>query len=509
MTKKDIRNIERSFGLCGNERHKDDATSVSLWVAEMKQSDNNPVLLYKPQGESHEVMSENDFILAFQTPFQAHILCSCGHDKIVCIDSTHGTNAYDFSLTTIVVVDEFGEGYPVAWCLSNKTDTTVLTCFLKSILEKTGTIVPKWLMTDDAEQFYNAWINAFGGNPHKLLCTWHIDRAWRGHLLSIKDHELSQTIYHNLRVLLEETDEDKFEHLLRQTQEQLAKSPTASEFSDYFIKYYVHRKSQWAACYRKGCQLNTNMYVEAFHRVLKHICMKGTHNKRIDKCIHLLIKLERDKAFERLIKLEKGKISGRLSVIRKRHLASQKLSYSLVSIVDSNTWRVQSSTDSDKYYTVEKDKQECNGKCALKCQECNVCVHMYCCNCNDALVNHTICKHIHLVAFSNQSSINCSDVSFNQEYAPLLATLQTDVDDASNLKNSIMKKLSSLSSEIQQCEDLSALTAIESIIKTANNAIKLNISDSQQVQLNPAVNEPANKKLQQQRPFHSTKKRNK
>ena len=195
--------------------------------------------------------------------------------------------------------------------------------------------------------------------------------------LSIKDHELSQTIYHNLRVLLEETDEDKFEHLLRQTQEQSAKSPTASEFSDYFIKYYVHRKSQWAACYRKGCQLNTNMYVEAFHRVLKHIYMKGTHNKRIDKCIHLLIKLERDKAFERLIKLEKGKISGRLSVIRKRHLASQKLSYSLVSIVDSNTWRVQSSTDSDKYYTVEKDKQECDGKCALKCQECNVCVHMY------------------------------------------------------------------------------------------------------------------------------------
>ena len=177
--------------MCGNERHKDDATSVTLWVAEMKQSDNNPVLLYKPQGESHEVMSENDFILAFQTPFQAHILCSCGDDKIVCIDSTHGINAYDFSLTTIVVVDEFGEGYPVAWCLSNNTDTTVLTCFLKSILEKTGTIVPKWLMTDDAEQFYNAWINTFGGNRHKLLCTWHVDRAWRGHLLSVTDRVVS------------------------------------------------------------------------------------------------------------------------------------------------------------------------------------------------------------------------------------------------------------------------------------------------------------------------------
>ena len=140
------------------------------------------------------------------------------------------------------------------------------------------------------------------------------------------------------------------------------------------------------------------MYVEAFHRLLKHICMKGTCNKRIDKCIHVLIKLEKDKAFERLIKLEKGKISGRLAVIRKRHLASQKLSYSSVSVVDGNTWRVQSSTDPEKSYTVEKDMQECDTNCTLKCQECNICVHMYCCNCNDALIHHTICKHIHLIA---------------------------------------------------------------------------------------------------------------
>ena len=95
-TKKDIRNVERSFGLCGSERHKDDATSVRLWVEEMKQSDNNPVLLYKAQGESDEILSTEDFVLALQTPYQAHMLETCGHDKVVCIDSTHVTNAYDF-----------------------------------------------------------------------------------------------------------------------------------------------------------------------------------------------------------------------------------------------------------------------------------------------------------------------------------------------------------------------------------------------------------------------------
>ena len=36
-----------------------------------------------------------------------------GPNQVICIDATHGTNAYDFSLLTVLVVDEYGEGYPV------------------------------------------------------------------------------------------------------------------------------------------------------------------------------------------------------------------------------------------------------------------------------------------------------------------------------------------------------------------------------------------------------------
>ena len=63
-------------------------------------------------------------------------------ERVVCIDSTHKSTGYDFLLITVVVVDEFGEGYPVAWCLCNKEDQILMTRV---------------------------------GN----LCTWHIDRAWR------------------------------------------------------------------------------------------------------------------------------------------------------------------------------------------------------------------------------------------------------------------------------------------------------------------------------------------
>ena len=69
-------------------------------------------------------------------------------------------------------------------------------------------------------------------------------------------------------------------------------------------------------CYQKQAGINTNisnMYVEHFHRILKYIYMKGVTNKRVDKCVHVLL----SKAFERLIKVQKGKSSYRISVIKK------------------------------------------------------------------------------------------------------------------------------------------------------------------------------------------------
>lgn len=135
ITRKDIANIERAYGLSGNRRHSDDATSVMLWVNEMNSMKNpSPVLIFKQQGKM-DVSSSlqlNDFVLVIQTLLQGKMLTTFGQN-IICIDSTHGTNGYDFSLTTVIIVDEFGEGYPVAWCLSNRTDLSAMLIFSKKL----------------------------------------------------------------------------------------------------------------------------------------------------------------------------------------------------------------------------------------------------------------------------------------------------------------------------------------------------------------------------------------
>lgn len=224
LTRRDIHNIERAFSLRGLDRHVDDATSVALLVEELNHSNKeSPVLLYKQQGKclkDYPVLAKEDFVLILQTPFQAQMMKEFG-SNIIRIDSTYKTTGYDFILITAPVIDEFGEGYPTAWCLTTREDQELVQLFFGSIRQKTGLISPRWLMSNDADQFFNAWRLVFSDSPHKLLCTWHVDRAWRGAIGNkIVDKNLQCKVYHSLRTILEEPDVSTFYKLLLNFEQQ-------------------------------------------------------------------------------------------------------------------------------------------------------------------------------------------------------------------------------------------------------------------------------------------------
>ena len=58
----------------------------------------------------------------------------------VCCDSTHGTNAYEFKLMTVLVIDQFGQSFPVGWCLSNHKDFTSMCTFFKEVTKNCGSV---------------------------------------------------------------------------------------------------------------------------------------------------------------------------------------------------------------------------------------------------------------------------------------------------------------------------------------------------------------------------------
>ena len=186
----------------------------------------NPVLLHKVQGEEPCIEMENlkkeDMLLVIQTEFQKDMMVKFGNN-IVCLDATHGTTMYDFLLITVVIVDEYGEGVPIAWALSNREDKSVLVQFLKSVKTRVGNLLSNIIMSDCAEQYYGARVAVFKGTPKKLLGTMT-----------------------RLRILLQQLL--SFLHKYHST------------FLACFQNEYVPHIEEWAYAYRYGAEINTNNY---------------------------------------------------------------------------------------------------------------------------------------------------------------------------------------------------------------------------------------------------------
>ena len=174
-------------------------------------------------------------------------------------------------------------------------------------------------MSDDAEQYFNSWKSVFGAEQTtKLLCAWHVDRAWRNALKQhIATKEMRLEVYHNLRVLLMENQEADFRVLLQEFLSHL--NSHEEDFYKYFKTNYCNCLEQWASCFRIGRVANTNLFLELFHRLLKIIYLQHKQIRRIDFLISVLLKIARDKIFEQLTKLEKGKYSHSVAEINKRH----------------------------------------------------------------------------------------------------------------------------------------------------------------------------------------------
>lgn len=106
----------------------------------------------------------------------------------------------------------------VCWIISNREDAAVIRQVLLKAKEKCGYIETRIFMGDDTNNFYNAWRGTFSVNiTKKLLCAWHLDKSFRG---SLQKHISSRTkqvdIYHQLRVLLHESEESSFKLRLQQ-----------------------------------------------------------------------------------------------------------------------------------------------------------------------------------------------------------------------------------------------------------------------------------------------------
>ena len=210
--KKDIRNIINAYNVDSTKRHENDQQSVLSWILEWESAQYNPVLYYKFQGQPPDFpcMKKEDFIIVLQTEAQKRNLRNFGKNGI-CADATHGTTGYEFLLSTLLVVDEFGHGQPSGWCLATHETEDFLQIFFSKIAENSGIVQPRWFMSDMATEYYEAFCTANACSSKRLLCTWHVDKAWKKALNDkVKNVEIEAELYLKLKMVQEITNENLF-----------------------------------------------------------------------------------------------------------------------------------------------------------------------------------------------------------------------------------------------------------------------------------------------------------
>ena len=476
----------------------------------------SPVLMYKAQGiqpdDDASSLLAVDFVLGLQTVAQRKFMLQFGNGCMVSVDSTHGTNQYDFKLVTVMVVDDLGEGIPVAFIISNREDEVVLHEFFAAIkcrLPSEVQFSASHIMTDDAPQYFHAWTSVFG-HADKKLCTWHVDRAWRRAIRKhVLEHEQQIEMYHMLRSLLQELDKDDFETYLTAFQEYI--SSAAPDFAGYFSSYST-RATEWAYCHRLGVQANTNMYVESFHNVLKSAYMERKANRRVDTLLHILLRVARDKVFERLIKLEKNVQSKKQHSITKRHTV-------VVAVLPAQTsqgWPIPSCSQAGHSYLVMPAKETCS--CHLHCHLCDCCPHMYECSCIDFCVHATVCKHIHTVhqlrraadlSLDNTDTAAPPDDSNESEnLASVIPNVVQDgvstADEISAVRLRLMSKCEQVMGIAGVCDSRKALVCALSHINAAHASLRA-LTGVPPASITVSRKIPSNKKIDKQLRFFTTK----
>lgn len=284
------------------------------------------------------------------------------------------------------------------------------------------------------------------------------------------------------------------------------------EFKVYFLREYGTKVEQWAYCYRTGSGITCNNYIESFHSNLKKNYFNSKVIDRIDKCIHALMKVARNQMFDRVLYLVKDKYTLKENLIVKRHAtAIKEMADVQVTTLESNlAWKVSSLTNEEVSYGVILENEVCPIDCLVKCRTCQICPHMYYCDCVDHLTTNTICKHIHIVAMTFNASVSMpSAIKIAEKLDDVtsqICSIEPDCHQAAAVASgSLYTEVISLAKRLEKPHAMAEedVTEFKSLITRCNELL----GGAQLPEANTTLRVPANKKAQTQMRFETPKRK--
>ncbi|GLJ59648.1 hypothetical protein SUGI_1517700 [Cryptomeria japonica] len=201
LTMDDIANIDHRIKASSYIFHSSDAISMQQWVL----AKSNKWFAYQ---EYSATVVDGDgqipFILGIQLPEQLDWMLQYGHNNILAMDSTFGTNAMKFQLYTILVFNSKHMGMPMAWIIMSRYCAYDMVYWIRVLLQWLHLKKIDWrlnvFMVDDAE--------VFQCDVH--LCSCHVRRAWLKNLITkVKDNAVRGEMFDRLGYIMHRsTNED-------------------------------------------------------------------------------------------------------------------------------------------------------------------------------------------------------------------------------------------------------------------------------------------------------------
>lgn len=178
---------------------------------------------------------------------------------------------------------------------------------------------------------------------------------------------------------------------------ELKEDEDTSSFAAFFESAYMERPEQWARCYARDVKLDSDI----FQKLLKRLATR-MKAKRLDKLAHTLLLTSESKQCEHFVKCVRGRNAREMALVVQAHQAALSISPEWITRLSDDRWSIE---DNGSIYEVREVFACQDTGCLQRCDECDVCLHLYACTCPCTYM----CKHIHACAMrGSQQQVECS-----------------------------------------------------------------------------------------------------
>lgn len=414
-----------------NDLSNDDFKNLRLLFEREQKLDKEKqfIRFYKERtqkSERFQDLEEEQFFMVIMNQFQIEMINNFNNqnERVITMDGTFGLNNKKVLLITLMMIDEFGNGLPLAFCLSERENEVTISAFLTIVRELVGDINAQYFMSDDANQYFNSWKSVMINNSKvkKILCSWHIFKNFKLNVREkIRDSKKQEEVLRKLIQIRNSQNIENAKTNLINLINELKSSKSTILMGNYLKSHYLNRLDQWVYCTRDSLIPNTNMHIESMHRLIKIIFLSSKRIQKISSCIQMLRDLVEQKMIDRIVKLTYRRCDKKTNSIYQAHLkAEEEISnyeLGLFYIDDETNAKVYEiiSSEKRKYYTVFNDLKD--HTCEFSCKKCTICSHYMNCTCPEFLNNRKSCKHMHMIALEFElicvNIVNESKSNFN------------------------------------------------------------------------------------------------